>query len=846
MTERHSQATETWASTHPVITEVTDRIASRSADTRRAYLDRMAAAAEDAPTRTRLPCSNLAHGFAASAGDDRSAIRAARRPGVAIVSAYNDLLSAHQPLREYPDWIKDASRSAGGVARFAGGVPAMCDGITQARPGMELSLFSREVIAMSTAIALSHEMFDGALLLGVCDKIVPGLLIGALSFGHLPAILVPAGPMSSGLANAEKAHVRQRYTEGRATREELLDAESASYHSAGTCTFYGTANSNQLVVEAMGLQLPGASFVPPGTPLRKALTEEAGRRVVTLARGEQYTPLAEVVDERAVVNGVVALLASGGSTNHTLHLVAIAAAAGIQLTWEDFAELSGVTPLLARVYPNGTADINHFHAAGGVQALLATLADAGLVHTDVRTVAGTGLQHYLREPVLRDGELTWRAAAGSSRDESVLRGVNAPFASEGGLRLLAGNLGRAVIKVSAVERQHRTVSAPARVFSTQEDFDTAFRAGELDRDVVVVIRGQGPSANGMPELHGMTPALSSLLDRGYRVALVTDGRMSGASGKVPAALHVSPEAAAGGALAKVADGDPLTLDGQAGTLEVLVDEATLAARPLTAPAPSATTGTGRELFSPFRRTVSPAHTGATVFAHGDGVFAGRAGVSSADAANTAPRPANTTGEVLGLAPVIPVVTLDDAERAVPLARALYAGGIGSVELTLRTPVALEAIKRVAAEVPEMVVGAGTVTAPEHALDAAAAGARFLVTPGSTERLLDAAESTGLPVLPGAGTVSEAMRLAERGYTALKFFPAEAGGGVDFLRSIAAPLPALRFCPTGGIDANRAGEYLALGNVPCVGGSWLTPKAALQRDDYAVVQQLAREACELGH
>ena len=604
------------AVTHPTIAEVTNRIATRSATTRQTYLQRVADAADDAPSRSRLPCSNLAHGFAASSGDDRGAIRGARRPGVAIVSAYNDLLSAHQPLHEFPDWIKEATRSAGGVARFAGGVPAMCDGITQARPGMELSLFSRDVIAMSTGIALSHEMFDGALLLGVCDKIVPGLLIGALAFGHLPSILVPAGPMSSGLANAEKAKVRRRYTEGNATREELLDAEAASYHSAGTCTFYGTANSNQLVVEAMGLQLPGSSFVPPGTPLRRALTEEAGRRIVRIARGAEYTPLGHIVDEKAVVNGVVALLASGGSTNHTLHLVAIAAAAGIQLTWQDFADLSEVTPLLARVYPNGTADINHFHAAGGVQALIGTLADAGMLHTDVHTVAGHGLRHYLREPVLDGGELTWREAPTRSRDESVLRGVDTAFAPEGGLRLLSGNLGQAVIKVSAVAEQHRVVRAPARVFSTQEGFEQAFQAGELNSDVVVVVRQQGPRSNGMPELHGLTPALSSLMERGHQVALVTDGRMSGASGKVPAALHVAPEAAAGGPLAKVADGDEVVVDARVGTLDMLVDEATLATRtPADAPpAESEWTGTGRELFTALRGAVGPADSGASVFA----------------------------------------------------------------------------------------------------------------------------------------------------------------------------------------------------------------------------------------
>ncbi|MFC4004628.1 phosphogluconate dehydratase [Prauserella oleivorans] len=600
---------------HPVLADVTARITARSAPTRETYLARVAAARRQGPARAGLGCGNLAHGFAACSGPDRLALRGATKPGIAIVSAYNDLLSAHQPLGEFPAWIKDAAREAGGVAQFAGGVPAMCDGITQGRPGMELSLFSRDVIAMATGIALSHDLFDGALLLGVCDKIVPGLLIGALAFGHLPAILVPAGPMQSGLPNKEKVRIRQLFAEGKASREDLLDAESASYHSPGTCTFYGTANSNQLVVEVMGLHLPGASFVHPGTPLRRALTEEAARRIVALSQTEDYTPLAHVVDERSVVNGLVALLATGGSTNHTLHLVAIAAAAGIQLTWDDFADLSAAVPQLARIYPNGSADINHFHAAGGVQFLVATLLDAGLLHEDVRTVAGPGLSRYRREPVLDNGSLTWRDGPARSLDASVLRPADNPFTADGGLRMVTGNLGRAVIKVSAVAPEHRVVEAPARVFATQAGFDRAFRAGELDRDVVVVLRNQGPRANGMPELHGLTPALGVLMDRGHRVALVTDGRMSGASGKIPAVIHVTPEAAAGGPLAKVADGDLVRLDADAGRLEVLVDAAELAARELTDTAPddAAWHGTGRELFTALRRAVGPADQGASVF-----------------------------------------------------------------------------------------------------------------------------------------------------------------------------------------------------------------------------------------
>ncbi|MDT8914288.1 phosphogluconate dehydratase [Amycolatopsis sp. PS_44_ISF1] len=600
---------------HPVVAEVTARVVERSAATRGAYLERTEAAHREGPVRRGLACSNLAHGFAAMDGVDRAALREARAPGVAIVSSYNDLLSAHQPMQEYPAWLKKSVREAGGVAQFAGGVPAMCDGITQGRPGMELSLFSREVIAMATAIALSHDLFDAALLLGVCDKIVPGLLAGALSFGHLPAILVPAGPMNSGLPNKEKARVRQLYAEGLATREDLLDAEAASYHSAGTCTFYGTANSNQMVVEVMGLHLPGASFVQPNSPLRRALTEEAGRRVVSLSRGGSYTPISRVLDEKALINGVIALLATGGSTNHTMHLVSIAAAAGIQMSWDDFSDLSAVVPLLARVYPNGSADINHFHAAGGIQFLVGTLLDAGLLHEDVHTVAGFGLRRYTREPILTEGELEWRDGPAHSLDEDVLRPAERPFAPDGGLRMVSGNLGRAVTKVSAVAPEHRVVQAPARVFTSQEGFTAAFEAGELDRDVVVVVRRQGPQANGMPELHGLTPALGVLMDRGHQVALLTDGRMSGASGKVPAAIQLTPEAAVGGPIGRVADGDVIRLDARAGTLDVLVGDEELARRDLVDAPPSEAswTGTGRELFGALRRAVGPADQGASVF-----------------------------------------------------------------------------------------------------------------------------------------------------------------------------------------------------------------------------------------
>jgi phosphogluconate dehydratase len=600
---------------HPVVAQVTARIAARSAATRTAYLERVAAATARGTTRAGMACSNLAHGFAAFEGGDKAALRALRKPNVAIVSAYNDMLSAHQPMQEYPAWIKESVRASGGVSQFAGGVPAMCDGITQGRDGMELSLFSRDVIAMSTGVALSHEMFDSTLLLGVCDKIVPGMLIGALSFGHLPAILVPAGPMASGLSNGEKARVRQLYAEGKATREDLLEAEAASYHSAGTCTFYGTANSNQMVVEVMGLHLPGATFVQPRTPLRRALTEYAGRRAVEISRGEEYTPIAEVVDERSIVNAVVALLATGGSTNHTMHLVAIASAAGIELSWDDFSDLSSVVPLLARVYPNGSADINHFAAAGGVQFLVGELLDGGFLHGDVRTIAGPGLDRYRQEPLLIDGELIWRDGPRKSLDPAVLRGLDDPFAADGGLRMLAGNLGRAVIKVSAVAPENRVVEAPARVFTSQQAFADAFKAGELERDVVIVVRQQGPQANGMPELHGLTPPLGVLMDRGFKVALVTDGRMSGASGKIPAAIQLTPEAAVGGPLARVRDGDVLRLDAETGTLEALVDPAELASRELVdfPPDAAAWAGTGRELFAALRRSVGPADRGASVF-----------------------------------------------------------------------------------------------------------------------------------------------------------------------------------------------------------------------------------------
>ncbi|MFA1538737.1 phosphogluconate dehydratase [Actinomadura monticuli] len=599
---------------HPVLEAVTRRVVERSAATRGAYLSRIRDARTEGPVRTGMGCANLAHGFAACGVQDKLWLRGDATPNIAIVSAYNDMLSAHQPLQDYPDILKGAIRAAGGTAQFAGGVPAMCDGITQGRAGMEMSLFSRDVVAMATAVALSHDMFDGALLLGVCDKIVPGLVIGALSFGHLPVILVPAGPMASGLPNGEKAKIRKRFAAGEIGRERLLAAEAASYHSPGTCTFYGTANSNQLLMEVMGLHLPGASFVPPGTKLRDALTEAAGRRILKLTDlADEYTPIGELLDERAFVNGVVALLATGGSTNHTLHLVAMAAAAGIELTWDDFDELSAVTPLLTRLYPNGTADVNHFHAAGGTAFLIGELIDAGLLHEDARTVGGATLAAYRNVPEFVDGKAEWRDTVTESGDADVLRPVAEPFDTHGGLRTVRGNLGRAVVKVSAVRPEHRVIEAPARVFDSQERLQAAFAAGELDRDVVAVVRDQGPRANGMPELHRLTPPLGVLQDRGHRVALVTDGRMSGASGAVPAAIHVSPESAAGGPLARVRDGDVVRLDADAGVLEVLVPDEEFAAREPEHRLPDQTYGTGRELFQAFRDAVGPAERGAGVF-----------------------------------------------------------------------------------------------------------------------------------------------------------------------------------------------------------------------------------------
>ena len=588
---------------------VTDRIIERSRDSRARYLQMIDQAASDGPLRGGLSCGNLAHGFAACGKTDKERLKGNDSANVAIVTSYNDMLSAHQPFQAYPDQIKAALSAVGSVGQVAGGVPAMCDGVTQGRDGMELSLLSRDVIAQATAVSLSHDMFDAMLLLGVCDKIVPGLLIGALRFGHLPAILVPAGPMPSGLPNKEKVRIRQLFAEGKIGRDELLEAESASYHSAGTCTFYGTANTNQMMLEIMGLMLPGAAFENPGSDLRQAFTEAAALRVVeTTHMTDQWTPMGRVVDEKSMVNGLVGLLATGGSTNHTLHMVAIAQAAGIRITWEDFDQLSAVVPLLSKVYPNGQADVNHFHAAGGMAYVIHELLQSGLLHPDVQTVAGYGLESYTQQARLQGDQLGYVDGPKQSHDAEVIRTVLSPFKANGGLKVLTGNLGKAVIKISAVDAEHHVIEAPAVVFEHQDHVKAAFESGAMARDCIAVVRGQGPQANGMPELHKLTPFLGVLQDKGHKVALVTDGRMSGASGKVPAAIHLSPEGVAGGDIGKIQDGDLLRLDATTGELTWLVDAATAEARENRC-AQTPVTGMGRELFAVQRNTALPAELG---------------------------------------------------------------------------------------------------------------------------------------------------------------------------------------------------------------------------------------------
>ncbi len=598
---------------HAVLEQVTQEIIERSHASRSAYLARIDAAMDNGPHRAKLACGNLAHGFAACATADKTDLAADQKANIAIVSAYNDMLSAHEPYKDFPALIKDAIKEAGGIAQFAGGVPAMCDGVTQGQPGMELSLFSRDVIAMSTAVALSHNMFDGALYLGVCDKIVPGLLLGALSFGHLPAVFVPAGPMPSGLPNKEKVRIRQLYAQGKIGRKELLESESQSYHSSGTCTFYGTANSNQMMVEIMGLHLPGSSFINPYTPMRDELTKAAAKQILKFtALGDDFRPIGHIINEKAIINAIIGLLATGGSTNHTIHLIAIARAAGIIINWDDFDRLSKIIPLLTRIYPNGQADINHFQAAGGMGVLIAELLKNGLLHEDIAAIADQkGMNSYTQEPKLIDDKLVWEASPAQSADSDVIGTVEHPFAAAGGLNVMHGNLGRGVSKISAVAEENQIVEAPAMVFDDQDDVVTAFKNGELEKDVIVVLRFQGPKSNGMPELHKLTPPLGVLQDKGFKVALITDGRMSGASGKVPSAIHMCPECVDGGPLAKVHNGDMIHLNTQTGQVNALVDEAEFNARSL---AENTRTnhhyGMGRELFGVFRNNATAAEQGA--------------------------------------------------------------------------------------------------------------------------------------------------------------------------------------------------------------------------------------------
>ena len=597
---------------HSVIQQVTDRIIARSQTSRAIYLKRVEQARMKGPHRGALACGNLAHGFAACSAQEKADLRSLTKANIGIISSYNDMLSAHQPYEAYPAIIKQAVADVGSVAQYAGGVPAMCDGVTQGQPGMELSLLSRDIIAMSAAVGLSHNMFDGGLMLGICDKIVPGLLMAALSFGHLPFVFVPAGPMPSGIPNKEKARVRQLYAEGKVGKAELLDSESASYHSAGTCTFYGTANSNQLVVEMMGLHLPGSSFVNPGTALRDELTKAAARQVTRLTDlGTEYMPISQIVDAKAVVNGIVGLLATGGSTNHTMHLVAVARSAGFIVNWDDFADLSNATPLLTKIYPNGQADINHFQQAGGMAYLIKELLDAGLLHEDVNTVAGFGLRRYTQVPVIQDGKLVWVDGPTVSGDDTVVTSASKPFKDHGGLQVLSGNVGRGVIKTSALRAGTEIVQAPAVVFSSQHELEAAFKSGKLDKDCVVVVRFQGPKACGMPELHKLTPPLGVLQDKGFKVALVTDGRMSGASGKVPAAIHVTPEAVDGGNIAKIQDGDMILVNGETGELTVMVPNEELAARTAaTRDMSDSYYGMGREIFGGLRTVLTGAEQGA--------------------------------------------------------------------------------------------------------------------------------------------------------------------------------------------------------------------------------------------
>ena len=600
---------------NPTVKNVTQRIIERSKATRTAYLQKIEDATLNKVTRSKLPCSNLAHGFAACCIEDKNDLKNILKSNIGIISSYNDMLSAHKPYELYPEQIRKVLNEVGAVGQMAGGVPAMCDGVTQGEPGMELSLISRDIIAMSVTVGLSHNMFDGALYLGICDKIVPGLLVGALTYGHLPAIFVPAGPMPSGLSNKEKVRIRQLYSEGKASREDLLESEAASYHSSGTCTFYGTANSNQMVIELMGLHLPGSAFVNPETALRFELTNAAAKQITRLTKQSgNYMPIGKMVDERVIVNGLIALLATGGSTNLTMHIVAIAKAAGIIVNWDDISELSTVVPLLCRIYPNGPADINYFQAAGGTSLLVRELLEGGLLHEDVETVVGRGLSHYIKEPILENGKLIFREGPNQSLDENVITSIKKPFNSHGGLKVMSGNIGRAVMKTSAIAPEHQIIEAPAVVFNSQYDLDDDYKAGKLDKDCVVVVRYQGPKAIGMPELHKLITPLGVLQDRGYKVALLTDGRLSGASGKVPAAIHVTPEAYDGGLLSKIKNGDMIRVNGQTGEITLLVDETELAKRqPHRFDLSNSHIGYGRELFTIIRENLTSAEEGAVSF-----------------------------------------------------------------------------------------------------------------------------------------------------------------------------------------------------------------------------------------
>jgi phosphogluconate dehydratase len=831
---------------NPTVEAVTAELAARSRKSREAYLDMCRRTQDQEPPRQTLSCGNLAHGYAACSDDEKALIGGMEAVNIGIISAYNDMLSAHQPLAEYPQRLKDIVRRLGGTAQVASGVPAMCDGVTQGQPGMDLSLFSRDVVAMATAVGLSHNIFDAAVCLGICDKIVPGMMIGSLQFGHLPIAFLGSGPMGSGIPNKEKAAVRQQYAEGKASRDELLAVESASYHSPGTCTFYGTANSNQVLMEMLGVQLPGSSFLHPDDPLRGALNESLMQALMQATAKNRYRPLYEVVTEKTLVNAVVALLATGGSTNHTLHLIAIARAAGIDLTWEDMDRLSAAVPLLARIYPNGSADINDFQQAGGMAFLVRELRAGGLLNEDIRTVIGDGLDAYCAAPEQDGGgAAAWQTPVLKSSRHDVLRGVGEPFQNEGGLRRLMGNLGESVIKVSAVVPEHHQVRAACRIFESQDAMRDAFEAGELDRDVVVVVRFQGPAANGMPELHKLTPFLGVLQDRGFKVALVTDGRMSGASGKVPAAIHLTPEAINEGPISRLRDGDVIALDAAAGSLSVEVDESEFASRAPAAPPPAATT-LGRGLFAAFRSGASGAGAGASVFEPG---WAEREGTATSERKR---KDSHERGETamsddfdgaLKRARVLPVVTPPAPEATVHLAEALAEGGMTAIEITLRSETALESIAAVKAALPGMTVAAGTITNAAQYADAVAAGADFCVSPGLTRELLEATRDAAVRLLPGVATASEIMLGLEYGLDRFKLFPAVPVGGIPLLKSFAGPFPQVRFCPTGGLTPANFQDFLALPNVICCGGSWMVASSLIKTGQWQEITRLARHAMQ---